>query len=287
MTYTIECTKPSVVKIHDFPTNTKHVSYKISHNRTLELNFYVEDVEPQKNFWNFKGERVTWAPDGMTYATKDTEGVVPFRFDLVLSTIISINSKNTTTNLCLGAEPRIYGRSFKLSEDGENIFLSPLYAISNTNDGWICWGDSAQLPPHTEMSPFGIINNFVGTKFNNDFCALETFYRGAVYAKEKVTSKTKLSLTMKGAFENHKVLCSGFDAIMLLDASQHPDSFFRMLCAGFRGCEESPTLMMIPLSKTTINHDGLDYTGYLTPNDRNGKQWFITDTHLMIGQMDT
>lgn len=283
MNCTIKSTKPSAVKIHEFPINTKHVSYHIPHNRLLELNFYVKDVEPQKNFWSDYGMPI-YGPAG-TQATKQTEGAITLQFDLVLVTKISINSNNSSTNLCLGTEPLIYGHSFELSEDGENIHLSNRYPISNTYDGEICWGHDGTIPNHTQMSPFGIINNFVGKRFNNDYCTLKNFYLGAMGAKSKNTLKSKIS--MKNQFFDHKVLFSGFDAIMLLDASQHPDSFFRMLCAGFRGCEESPTLMMIPLIKTTINNDGYDYNGYITPNDRNGRPWFITDTSLMIGQMDT
>lgn len=281
MSYTIESTKPSVVKVHEFPTNTKHVSYNIySNGRSLELNFYVENVEPQKNFWNSDGESFRFDDNGHR-VNENTEGAVKLQFDLVLNIMISINSDNPMTNLCLGSEPKIYGHSFDLSEDGDNILLTDRYGISNTYDGFICWG-YGEIPLHRQMSPIGIINNFVGKPFNNDYCSLQGFYDGALKAKSK-TPKSKI----QNYYGGHRVLCSGYDAIMLLDAKQHPDSFFRMLCAGFRGCEESSTLMMIPLIKTTITHNDVDHDGYFTPMDATGKNWFITNTGLMIGQMDT
>lgn len=287
MNYTIECTKPSSVKVHDFPVNTKHISYKISHNRLLELNFYLENLETQRNFWDKNGSKFMYDSESKI-VTKETEGAIPLQFDMVLNTKISINSTYQDRNLCLGTRPLIYGHSFKLADDQNDIYLTNRYPISNVSDGEICWGYDKE-PEHYEMTPFGIINNFIGRPFNSDYCTLNCFYDGAVKSKSKVLNSKSFSMyhSMYHVFPGHKVLCSGFDAIMLIDASQHPDSFFKMICAGFRSCEESSTLMMIPLMKTIITHDSMDYNGYSTPEDRNGKQWFVTDNQLIIGQMDT
>jgi hypothetical protein len=270
--YSIISSSPSEVMVHDFPDNTKHVFYE-NDNRLLRLNFYARNAETHKNFFNPEG-----VPSASSYDNVDT-----LKFDYILAFYYSINSHDPSKNLTPGAHPTVWGYKFSDEVFDNKVKLSNRYPISNTSSGMICWGRFDD--DYKKMTPKGVIDSLTRTKFNNDYCSLEGFYSGVMNAKVG-TEYVRPEFT----YYDHSAktwLCSDYDAIMLLDSKNHPISFFKMLCAGFNTLEECDTTMIIPLIKSTIENDGNEHDGYITPKDVNCKHWFITKSGKLIGQLDS
>jgi hypothetical protein len=80
-------------------------------------------------------------------------------------------------------------------------------------------------------------------------------------------------------------LCESADALILLDAAQNIPAFFQLLSAGFTSLNKARHIMMIPVKKCEFEKYGTKFSGYATIPDSMNKSWFITHSGLLVGQI--
>lgn len=161
-------------------------------------------------------------------------------------------------------------------EDGV-IYVTEKYMASNvfgTDDypEGICWGYN-KSPQNLR----GIVNSYFSTPFNNDLTPIDAFFENTQSVRSD-SSEYRL--------EDEKIIStSSPDALILVDAEHDVSAFFQLLSAGYKPLPEAPHIMIIPLTETTITKNECSYSGYVTVNDDLGKQWFVTNDGLLIGQV--
>lgn len=147
---------------------------------------------------------------------------------------------------------------------------------TDTHPGGICWGHNYPAQNLRE-----IVTNYLETPFNNDLLNLTGFERNCDSIREAVaTNQYRRNNTIS-------LLCDGkdADALMIVDAEQNIPAFFTMLSAGFNSLPESPHVMLIPIKECTFERDGATYEGYKTVSDAVDKNWFVSKTGLLVGQI--
>jgi hypothetical protein len=156
------------------------------------------------------------------------------------------------------------------------LMASNVFGSEDYPEG-ICWGGN-DAPQNLRS----IVAGYFSTPFNNDLVSLDAFedncrdirryVRNAQYGRE---------------YDNHKFLCYGedVDTLLCLDAEKNVTSFFTLLCAGFKPLEGAEHIMLIPAKEEVVFKNGGKYFGYQTIPDDVGKQWFVTQEGLLIGQI--
>lgn len=155
-----------------------------------------------------------------------------------------------------------------------NVYSGELLEERGYTYGKICWGHVDQ-PANLR----GIVASYFQSNFNNDLLSLSGFSKYIdILEGAKKDSKYKKS--------GHKFLCSGYDALILIDADQDVQVFFTMLMAGFTSIPEAPHIMMVPAKTSTIQRGDSTYFGYTTQEDSVGRKWYISSEGYLIGQLD-
>jgi hypothetical protein len=138
--------------------------------------------------------------------------------------------------------------------------------------GNVCWGDN-DYPNNIREA----VSVFTSSEFNSDIINVNTFIEGLGDVDcAKPQNKSK----------EDKFLCSGYDALMMLDGERDRQAFYTMLMAGYKSLPEAPHIMLIPLEQATIQRGDNFYFGYLTKPDSVGRQWYVSSENYLIGQMD-
>ncbi len=270
---TIVSTEPVSLKIYDFPRNCEYVSWKISeNNRNITFTFWCKNLPAT-------------IADGYTTNAPTRE----FEFDCAMTICIAINSSKEN-NFTLSSDPSIWGYSSKLSADGKRVLSSKRFNISNVSSGHICWGGLIRPVTHfyaesskkQKTTIAGILNTFVSKTFNNDYHSFKEFYDGAMIAKQAKCFREKKATTHTVS----TLFCSYYDAMICVDARYDKIAYFRLIAAGYSPISpENKHIIIMPIKKGTVTVDNVEYSGYLTPEDALGKQWFISETHNLIGQV--
>lgn len=157
--------------------------------------------------------------------------------------------------------------TFKLS--ASNVFGN------DAHPGGICWGHNYPAQNLREM-----VTNYLETPFNNDLLNLTGFERNCGLIREAAAT----NLYRRNGF--NALLCDASpDAIMIVDAEHNIPAFFTMLSAGFSSLPEAPHVMLIPLKECTFERDGSIYEGFKTTSDAVDKNWFVSKTGLLVGQI--
>lgn len=138
--------------------------------------------------------------------------------------------------------------------------------------GNVCWGDN-NYPNNIREA----VSIFTSSEFNNDIIKISTFIEGL----EEVERANPTCNPKQDKF-----LCTGYDALMMLDGEHDRQAFYTMLMAGYKSLPEAPHIMLIPLEQATIQRGDNFYFGYLTKPDSVGRQWYISSENYLIGQMD-
>lgn len=179
-------------------------------------------------------------------------------------------AKGDTAYLCAGY----------VSEDNE-IYSTYRHLPSNVfgSDEFperICWGYN-DVPDNLR----GIVTNYFSTPFNNDLVNLYSFERNSNLVNRYVRDNKFYYNS------SDKFLCFGMyvDSLIMVDAEKDVTAFFTFLSAGFKPLEGAPHIMLIPAKETLIEKNGYHYKGYETTTDAVGKKWFISEEHLLIGQI--
>lgn len=164
---------------------------------------------------------------------------------------------------------QVSGKRIKLSRNRKP--LANTWASNNV----ICWGRNDE--PKTLR---GMVKLFFDTPFNNDLVSIQDFVENNQVVKEDV-EKDNFFRT----YSHYKFIAEKADALFMLHAEDNVQAFFWMLSAGFKPISEASHLMLIPLTETVLEHEGNSYPGYLTPSDSCKKEWFVTKTGDLIGQL--
>jgi hypothetical protein len=168
----------------------------------------------------------------------------------------------------------------KLTEDNQilatDVFMaSNVFGSAEDLEG-ICWGYNTKPSNLSE-----IVSQYISTPFNNDLLHIRSFYENCDSTRSAIRVNDFFPV---GAGDTY--LCSGKNALLLLDASKHVSAFFQMLSAGFTSLPKAPHIMILPLSETTINLGTHSISGYCTDLDAVGKSWFVSSSGEILGQMD-
>lgn len=149
--------------------------------------------------------------------------------------------------------------------------------LANTwNDNRICWGRNEQPKSLKSM-----VKLFFDSPFNNDLTRIRDFVRhNATIKNDIATDNFFRTYTTK-----YKLVAEKADALFMLHAEDNTSAFFWMIAAGFKPLNEAKHLMLIPLRETILEHEGNTYPGYLTCPDSCKKEWFVTKSGDLIGQL--
>lgn len=147
---------------------------------------------------------------------------------------------------------------------------------SDTEPLGICWGRNSYPNDLRE-----IVTNYFLAPFNNDLLPLSSFRYNCTNIRHIVAAD---------GFRRDRdniYLCSGedADALMFVDAEQNISAFFTLLSAGFTSLPEAPHLMLVPIKETSFIRNGAEYRGYQTISDAVQKNWYVTDSGLLVGQI--
>lgn len=170
--------------------------------------------------------------------------------------------------------------SGKLTEENQ-ITSTDVYMASNVFGSseyleGICWGYNRKP---TNLSE--IVSAYISTPFNNDLLGIQEFYDNCYELRRSIRTND-----YEPVVDGDTYLCSGKSALLLIDASRHINAFFQMLSAGFTPLSEAPHIMILPLSERTITLGANSTSGYCTDSDALGKQWFVSSSGEILGQMD-
>jgi len=150
------------------------------------------------------------------------------------------------------------------------------FRMSNVHpEGNICWGDESARP----VSLRGLVDLYISSEHNNDLVSLRCFKNNCE--------------TLRGMIERHgctqvsqnKLIAEQADALYLIHIDENFHAYFTLIAAGFQPLEEMRSILIVPLTETILSHDGQEYSGYLTPPDSCGKQWFVSTNGNLLGQM--
>lgn len=156
---------------------------------------------------------------------------------------------------------------------------SNVYSGDYLNDpgytyGPICWGGV-----NTPSNLRSVVDSYFQSNFNNDLLRISTF-------SSNIDELETIKMAREYHKSNHKFICSGYDAMILIDADQDVQAFFTMLMAGFTSIPEAPHVMMVPVKTSTIQKGDSMYFGYTTQKDSVGREWYISSEGYLIGQLD-
>lgn len=149
--------------------------------------------------------------------------------------------------------------------------------LANTWSGSnvICWGRN-QEPKNLR----GMVRLFFESPFNNDLVSIKEFVENNEIIKKDVETGNFFR-----TYSRYKFITEKSDALFMLHAEDNVQAFFWMISAGFKPIADASHLMLIPLTETVLEHEGNSYPGYLTEPDSCNKQWFVTKSGDLIGQL--
>jgi hypothetical protein len=217
---------------------------------------------------------LTVCPKGLTVPEpeKVTFGVAPTVFQLSLdikSRKHRFQAANEYQKAFLQASQVVKNR-IKFSR--RRMPLANTWGSSHT----ICWGRNEQ--PKSLKS---IVKLFFDTPFNNDLTKIHEFVRNNAEVKKDIAADN----FFKTYAQNYNFIAEKADALFMLHAEDNISAFFWMISAGFKPIKEANYMMLIPLRETVLEHEGVNYPGYLTMPDSCGKEWFVTKNGELIGQL--
>ena len=301
---------PSKGKLHLLPSETDAVSYNFTPDRLL-LSAHMKDDVAKVNQVNPLSGRVydsffsrncyncthnsqrrckavqdgggfyfTTFPVEQTHCPSGIEipKATEINFD-VAPTIFQINLnianprhrfESVDYNLAILQATKVVNKRIKLSRNKK--------ALANTwqENNNICWGRNNQ-PKNLR----GIAKLFFEAPFNNDLVSIEQFKRNC----ETVKSDIEMDNFYRTYSTRYSYLADKADALYMIHAEDNVATFFWLLSAGFKPIKEAPFLILLPLTEMQIEHEGVVYHGYSTPNDACNKQWFINRSGDLLGQM--
>lgn len=152
---------------------------------------------------------------------------------------------------------------------------SNVFSGESDYDGYICWG---QAKKPTNLREAAIV--FLTSRPNNDLLNLSAFKENI----DRCNNNKKQEEYQLSPTDNF--LCSGYEALMIVDAQKNVQAFFTLLMAGFRPMEEIPHAIIIPIEQSSITRGDQLFFGYTTPEDSTGRKWYITSEGFLIGQLN-
>lgn len=151
----------------------------------------------------------------------------------------------------------------------------------NDSPGVICWG-RIEAPKTLR----GIESNFFATPFNNDLTRIDQFEGNSSRVDNMAGNDDSYYQDRQSkVIINNEDAENPLDTLVIVDAEQNVHAFFSLLCAGFQPEEQAPHMMLIPARETELNREGMTFRGYLTKPDDLGKEWFISEDALLVGQI--
>jgi hypothetical protein len=149
--------------------------------------------------------------------------------------------------------------------------------LANTRSSHIiCWGRNCYPKSLKSM-----VKLFFDTPFNNDLTEIREFVQNNKIVKNDIAEGN----FFRTYAQNYKFIAEKADALFMLHAEDNISAFFWMISAGFKPLKEANYIMLLPLRETVIEHEGINYPGYLTMGDSCEKEWFVTKTGELIGQL--
>jgi hypothetical protein len=316
-------TTPPSVRIHLLPKESQFISYRVDGFLTISAwmpdrfstvnqqraynndDFYADNCADCarncssfiENHWDEETDDVDWSeipggeeghcnvyddgyhgqdcPEGYVVGTRDRD----INFDISNMVFeISITHLNGESERYTRKQDSAFLQAAKIVNG--NIRSGIKLAASNVfgddlHPGLICWGLNYPAQNLREM-----VLNYLETPFNNDLLNLTAFERNCNTIRREAAANSYTS-----NFHN-KFLCDGeADALMIVDAEQDIPAFFTMLSAGFRSIVEAPHVMLVPLKECIFERDGSTYEGFKTISDAVDKNWYVSKTGLLVGQI--
>jgi hypothetical protein len=166
-------------------------------------------------------------------------------------------------------------------DENNNIYSTPALRSANVFGGDnvigsnICWGDN-EKPNNLREAAL----SYLGSRFNSDLLRITNFISHNKEI-ESYKAQNKYSLNTKDKF-----MCSGYEALMIVDAQTDVQAFFTLLMAGFRPMEEIPHAIIVPIEQSAITRGESLFFGYTTPEDATGRKWYVSSEGFLIGQLN-
>lgn len=293
---------PAKVYLHLLPQKTNAISYTytpdvLTLSAHMEDNFaQVDQVDPRNrsiydqfyrdNCYSCRYEKSgrcesvrnygvnsdTVCPRGFKFEEEEkvTFDVSPaiFHCPLRLSDTKRFQRISNSTKVYLQAS-KVNDKRIKLSKTRKPL------ANTWSSNNVICWGRNS-----APKSLRGMVDLFFNSPFNNDLVSIQEFVTNSKVVKEDL-EKDNFFRT----YSRYKFIAEKADALLMLHAEDNVQAFFWMLSAGFKTISEASHLMLIPLKETVLEHEGISYPGFLTPSDACNKEWFVTKSGDLIGQL--
>jgi hypothetical protein len=303
MTSVIFSESPAKGALHLLPKETTAISYNYTSDQLalaahMEDNFVKVDQEDPRNFSVYDrffrdncyncsfnaGYRCnsvqgrgfhsyTVCPRGLTVPEPDkvTFDVAPTIFQMYLS----LSSREQRFNnihegKAVIQATQINNNRIKLSRNRR--------ALANTwgSDNRICWGRNERPKSLKSM-----VKLFFDTRFNNDLVKIHEFFTNNSVVKQDIETNN----FFRTYSTRYSLITPKADALFMLHAEDSISAFFWMISAGFKPIKEASHLMLIPLTETKLEHEGVTYSGYLTNADACGKEWFVNKNGELLGQL--
>lgn len=154
--------------------------------------------------------------------------------------------------------------------------IANVYSGAAGVGGKICWGGGTTMPTNLREATL----TYLSARFNNDLTRLN------VVADNSTQQDLDKDANLFHENTTDKFLCSGYEALMIVDAQTDVQAFFTLLMAGFRPMEEIPHAMIIPIENSSITRGDQLFFGYTTPEDALGRKWYVTSEGFLIGQLN-
>lgn len=252
----------------------------ISYNEGDSFFIGAEQTQSECSVW-WRGFRGQFCLEGNEFSSTDIElkKISNMVFDIKLK---YRGPSPRFEKVYKGDNAHLKAGYFENGEIYETISLPASNVYSNSENlaesgykyGPICWG-GVNTPNNLRM----IVDSYFQSNFNNDLLRISSFSSNIDQLEsEKKDHKYKKS--------NHNFICSGYDALILIDADQNVQAFFTMLMAGFTSIPEAPHVMLVPAKTSTIQKGDSMYFGYTTQKDAVGREWYISSEGYLIGQLD-